>query len=78
MLDFNRLSPMYSYIDFHIEMSTSCTFFVLLARYMLHMVVQTFVVHSGQSPHSVTNLIHKYHVDIQWISVPSHRFCGTR
>ena len=53
-------------------------FFVLLASYRRQMVVQTFVVHTGHPPHSVTHLIHEYHVDIPWISVPLHRFCGTR
>ena len=36
------------------------------------------VVHSVHISHSVTQLIHEYHVDIPWISVPSRRFRGTR
>ena len=39
-------------------------FFVLLASYRLHMVVQTFVVHKGHPPHNIIHLIHEYHVDI--------------
>jgi hypothetical protein len=59
MTDFNRLSPTYSYVDFQIKMSASCTFFVLLAGYRRQMVVQTFVVHTGHPPYSVTHLIHE-------------------
>ena len=76
--DFNRLSPTYSYVDLHIKMSASCTFFVLLASYGRQMVVQTFVVHTGHPPHNIIHLLHVYHVNIPWISVPSRRFCGTR
>jgi hypothetical protein len=43
MTDCNRLSPTYSYIDLHINMSASCTFFVLLASYRLHMVVHALL-----------------------------------
>ena len=66
MTDFNRLSPTYSSVDFHTKMSASCAFFVLLASYRLHMVVHAdlVVIHSGHPPHSVTHLIHEYHVDI--------------
>jgi hypothetical protein len=53
-------------------------FFVLLASYGHQMVVQTFVVHTGHPPHNIIHLLHEYHVDIPWISVPLRRFCGTR
>jgi hypothetical protein len=32
------------------------------------------LVHSGHSPHIVTHLIHEYHVNIPWISMPLHGF----
>jgi hypothetical protein len=35
------------------------------------------VVHSGHPSHMVTYLIHEYHVNILWISVPSRGFRGT-
>ncbi len=78
---FNRLSPTYSYVDLHIKMSASCTFFVLLASYRLHMVVQTLLstrVILPTASHSVTQPIHEYHVNIPWISVPLRRFRSTR
>ncbi len=77
--DFNRLSPTYSYVDLYIKMSaSSCTFLVLMASYGRRMVVQIFVVHTGHPPHNIMHLLHEYHVDIPWISVPSRRFCGMR
>ena len=32
--------------------------------------------HSGHSPLTLTHLIHEYHVDIPWNSVPSRGFRG--
>ena len=34
------------------------------------------VVHSGHPPHTITHLIHKYHVNILWISVSLCGFGG--
>jgi hypothetical protein len=53
-------------------------FFVLLASYRHQMVVQTFVVHTGHLPHNTIHLIHEYHVNIPWISVPLRGFRDMR
>ena len=77
--DFDRLSATYSYVDHGTRMTLS-SMFCLYASSQLWgshggAVLDNHYVHSGYSSLTLTHLIHEYHVDIPWNSVPS---CGFR
>ncbi len=57
------------------KMFVSSMFFVLIATPLDLHGGSGLVVHSGHPPHTVTHVIHEYHVDIPWISMP---LCGFR
>ncbi len=69
--------PMGSYIAHGMRMTISSMFYVLIATPLGLHGGSSLVVHSGHPPHIVTHLIHEYHDDIPWVSVPLHGFCGT-
>ena len=75
--DCNRLSSTYSYVHHGTRMTASFMFCALVGSYGVCMVVRAVLVnHSGQSPLTLTHLIHEYHVDIPWIGVRSSGFCS--
>jgi hypothetical protein len=57
-------------------MTVSFMFCALVASYGVRMVGAVLVNNSGQSPLTLTHLIHEYHVDIPWIGVHSRGFCS--
>jgi hypothetical protein len=62
-----------SYVDHGMRMTVSSMLFVLIATPLGWHGGSGLVIHSGHPPLIVTHLIHEYHVNIRWISVPS---CG--
>ena len=65
--DCNGLSSTYSYVHHGTRMTVSFMFCALVASYGVRMVVRAVLVnHSGQSPLTLTQLIHEYHVDFPW------------
>ncbi len=67
--------PMNSYIGHGMRTTVSSMFFVLIATPLCLHGGSCLIVLSGHPPHIVTHLIHEYHVNIPWISMP---LCGLR
>ena len=65
--DCKGLSSTYSYVHHSTRMTVSFMFCALVASYGVCMVVRAVLVnHSGQSPLTLTHLIHEYHVNFPW------------
>jgi hypothetical protein len=69
--------PMGLYVDHGMRMTASSMFFVLIATPLGLHGGSCIVLQSGHTPHIVIHLIHEYHVNFPWISIPSLGFCGT-
>ncbi len=69
--------PTGSYVAHSMRMTISSMFFVLIATPLVLHGGSCFVVHSDHPPHIVTRLIHLYHANIPWISMPLCGFRGT-
>jgi hypothetical protein len=74
--DCARLSSTYSYVSHGIRMT--CLIHVLCACGLLQGSHGDAVLvdHLGYSPLTLTHLIHEYHVNIPWNSVPLRGFRG--
>jgi hypothetical protein len=66
--------PTGSCVAHGMRMTVSSMFFVLIATPLGLHGGSCLGIHSGQHPHLVTYLIHEYHVDIPWISMPLRGF----
>ena len=73
--DCDRLSATYSYVSHGMRRLVSFMFCVLQASCGVCMVVQSFRTTRAILP-SPKHLIHEFHVDFPWNSVPSRGFCG--
>jgi hypothetical protein len=68
--------PTGSYVAHGMRMTVSSMISVLIATPLGLHGGSCLFAHTGHFPHIVTHLIHEYHVNIPWISMPSHGFHG--